>query len=129
MTKEDYGGSYSMFFLMKIGNCDCLVVFSVGGIEIFEVKMGKEWDSFSWLCSCVNVAMLVIIGNKVFILVGYNCGCVMLEISSKGVEVVWESKVMCNYMLGCVHFEGYLYGFDDLILKCLDFDGEVKWFQ
>ncbi|MDP6928200.1 MAG: PQQ-like beta-propeller repeat protein [Planctomycetota bacterium] len=128
-TKEDYGGSYSTPSLMKIGNRDCLVVFSAGGIEILEVKTGKERDSFSWPRSRVNAATPVTIGNKVFISAGYNRGCAMLEISSKGVEVAWESKAMRNHMSGCVHFEGHLYGFDDSTLKCLDLDGEVKWFQ
>ena len=43
-------------------------------------------------------------------------------------EHVYTSKVMKNHFNGCVLLDGYLYGFDNTILKCLRLeDGQEMW--
>ena len=51
----------------------------------------------------------------------------MVELRKEDVSVVWESKVIRNYMSGCVLHEGHLYGFDETIFKCVDLQGDEQW--
>lgn len=80
-----------------------------------------------------NVASPVITGDgKVFISSGYNKGCALLQVSTSDgistVKEVWKNRVMRNSFSSSVHHEGYLYGFDMRILKCVDAaTGEQMW--
>ena len=43
-------------------------------------------------------------------------------------EMVYSNKEMRNHYNSCLLLDGYIYGFDNSILKCLDLEtGEVKW--
>ena len=45
-----------------------------------------------------------------------------------GIEEVWKSRVMKNHFNSSVLYGGYLYGFDNAILKCVAADtGEEQW--
>jgi outer membrane protein assembly factor BamB len=53
----------------------------------------------------------------------------VLEISPEGaVKVVWANNKMKNKFSSSVFFEGYVYGFDEAILACVNAEtGELKW--
>ena len=91
-------------------------------------KTGKQVATSAWKTKYnVNAATPVIIGNKIFISSGYQKGCSLLEFTGRKLKTVWTSKEMRNHMSGCVYFDGYLYGFDNSNLKCLDLEGVSKW--
>ena len=79
-----------------------------------------------------NVATPVFSNNKVFFTSAYGAGAGLLDLSAKGGEVVasevYHTTDMKNHHGGVVLVDGYLYGFNDLILTCLEFTtGKVLW--
>jgi outer membrane protein assembly factor BamB len=79
-----------------------------------------------------NIATPIFSANKVFFTSGYGAGGGLLDLSAKGGEVaateVYHTTNMRNHHGGVVLVDGYLYGFSDLILTCLEFStGNVMW--
>ncbi len=79
-----------------------------------------------------NIATPVFSNDKVFFSSGYGAGGGLLELTAKDGEVsareVYHTPNMRNHHGGMVLVEGYLYGFSDLILTCLEFaTGNVMW--
>jgi len=79
-----------------------------------------------------NIATPVFFNEKVFFTSGYGAGGGLLALSAKDGEVVahelYHTLNMKNHHGGVVVVDGYLYGFNDLILTCLDVaTGNVVW--
>ena len=79
-----------------------------------------------------NIATPVFANNKVFFTSGYGAGGGLLDLSAKDGEVaaseVYHTNNMRNHHGGVVLVDGYLYGFSDLILTCLEFaTGKLMW--
>jgi outer membrane protein assembly factor BamB len=116
----------------KLGGSEVALIFSAKELVGVSAKSGRPRWSFPWLTRYdVNAADPVLVGkNRVFISSGYNAGCVMLEVGRRGVRPVWRNKGMRNHMASTIHHEGFLYGFDDRNLACLDArTGETRWSQ
>lgn len=126
---KDYGYSYSTptRFLWK--DTELLAVFNGSGLAVLELETGTERALFEWTSGYnVNCATPIVIEDRIFISTGYDDkGCAMLRLTDEGLEPLWQSKAMRNKMNGCVMFDGYLYGFDDKVLKCIDLEGELQW--
>ena len=96
-------------------------------------KDGKEYWRQGWKTEQdANVATPVISGNRLFISTGYSTGCALFELSAKegrpAAEKVWANKEMKNYFSTSVLVDGYLYGFNNFRLTCLDFrTGRTRW--
>jgi outer membrane protein assembly factor BamB len=112
-------------------------VFFTGSAAVsVSPKDGKMFWRFPWETSYdVNAATPIFIpSDKVFISSGYGVGAAVLRIQgtngSLNVEPVWKSRVMKNHWASSIHHQGYIYGFDDAILACIDANtGEQKWQQ
>ena len=106
-----------------------IAVFSAQGGAGRRLSDGKEVWSFPWKTSYdVNAATPIVDGSKVFISSGYGTGCALYDVGTNSAQEVWKNKNMRNHVNSCVLWKGYLYGFDEGLLKCLDFNtGEVKW--
>jgi aerobic-type carbon monoxide dehydrogenase small subunit (CoxS/CutS family)/outer membrane protein assembly factor BamB len=79
-----------------------------------------------------NIATPVFLNDKVFFSSGYGAGGGLLALSVKDGAVsaseVYHTTNMKNHHGGMVVVDGYLYGFNDLILTCLEFaTGNVMW--
>ena len=79
-----------------------------------------------------NIATPVFFNNKVFFTSAYGAGGGLLDLSAKDGEVVanevYHTSNLRNHHGGVVLVDGYLYGFSDLILTCLEFaTGNVMW--
>ena len=79
-----------------------------------------------------NIATPIFFNDKVFFTSGYGAGGGLLDLSAKGGEVVanevYHTTNMRNHHGGVVLVDGYLYGFSDLILTCLEFaTGNLMW--
>ncbi len=96
-------------------------------------KDGKEYWRQEWKTELdANVATPVISGNRLFISTGYSTGCALFELSvpdgKPAAKKVWANKEMKNYFSTSVLVDGYLYGFNNTKLTCLDFrTGKPKW--
>jgi hypothetical protein len=93
------------------------------------MKDGSELWRSPWKTDyAVNAATPIIEGDQIFISSGYGYGCALLKITAKGVTEVWRNKNMRNHVNSCVLVDGFLYGYDENELKCLDWKtGGVKW--
>ena len=79
-----------------------------------------------------NVATPVYSDNRVFFASAYGTGGGLLQLAAKDGEVsateTYFTKDMKNHHGGMVLVDGYLYGFSDLILTCLEYaTGKVMW--
>lgn len=130
VTEKNYGDAYCTPVEYDHHGEACFAVFNQTGLVILDRKTGAEKMVQDWENRAnVNAAAPIVIGQKVFISSGYNRGCAMLDLSGEAPNVVWENKEMRNHMAQSILHEGYLYGFDEAVFKCLDLDGNVKWQQ
>jgi outer membrane protein assembly factor BamB len=107
-----------------------LAVFNASGVVFHHLADGKELWRYPWKTAHdVNAAMPVIQGDRVFISSGYNTGAAMLQ-SSKDNALLWKTGDMKNHFNSSVLWNGYLYGFDESELVCLDWNtGRKMWNQ
>jgi len=106
-----------------------LAIFGMNSVLAISPEDGKKLWQFEWKTKHdVNAADPIVAGNKVFISSGYGRGCALLEINGNTVNKIWESKAVRAQMNCLVLRDGYLYGFDDKILKCIKMqDGSEQW--
>jgi outer membrane protein assembly factor BamB len=106
-----------------------LAIFAKDSITAVAPENGKVlWSSLWKTQHDVNAADPIIVDGKVFITSGYGRGCSLVDFSGSTPKTVWENKNMRSHMSGPVLIGGYLYGFDDASLVCLEWKtGEQKW--
>ncbi len=70
----------------------------------------------------------IVSGDEVFASCAYGRGCVKIRVSGEQVTPVFDNTVMRNLQSSSVLWQGYLYGFDETRLKCIDFgDSTEQW--
>ena len=70
----------------------------------------------------------IVHGNEIFASCAYSRGCVKIRVADGRPTKVFDSLVMRNLQSCSVLWQGFLYGFDEANLKCIDFqDGSEKW--
>jgi outer membrane protein assembly factor BamB len=79
-----------------------------------------------------NIATPLVHDNKVFYTSDYDTGCALLDLKAQNGTVVaneiYFSREMMNHHGGVVLVDGYLYGFNNSILSCIDFaSGKTVW--
>jgi outer membrane protein assembly factor BamB len=79
-----------------------------------------------------NVATPVFHDNKVFYTSAYGTGCGLVGLRPQNGEIkadeIYFSRDMQNHHGGVVLLKGYLYGFSNAILTCMEFaTGKVAW--
>jgi outer membrane protein assembly factor BamB len=106
-----------------------LALFTKDSLAAVASDDGKVLWSYPWQTQHdVNAADPVISGSQAFISSGYGRGCALIDFSAAEPQKIWENKNMRSHMSGPVLIAGYLYGFDDNRLTCLDWKtGEQKW--
>ncbi len=127
---EEYRPGYSSPMAADFEGTRCLVCFDGYGLVILDMKTGKEYSKFRWETkSWVNAANPIVMGNKLFLSSGYTTGCALFEIQlGKEPVVLWRNKEMCNQFSTPVLDGGFVYGFSEDILVCLDVNtGKVAW--
>jgi outer membrane protein assembly factor BamB len=125
----DDSAGYASLVAFDNGGQRCLAQFSEKNIIGRRMKDGTELWRFPWKTSYgVNAATPIIEGDEMFLSSGYGYGCAVLKISASGAREIWRNKSMRNHVNSCVLVGGYLFGYDENELKCLDWkNGEVKW--
>lgn len=129
---ENYASAYSSPIAADLEGTRCLASFPEYGLVISDMKTGKELAKHRWETRYgVNAATPLHVGNKFFISSGYGKGCALLEVQlGKEPVVLWQSKKMRNHFNTSVIHQGFIYGFDEDTLRCLEFDtGKVRWAQ
>jgi len=135
-TAHSDRSGYSSPLAVTIDGVRQVVTFGGSTLASVAAKDGKELWSLPWETSYdVNAAMPVFIPpDKIFVSSGYDKGGAVYRVKQEGeafkTEEVWKSNVLKNHFNSSVHYGGFLYGFDDATLKCVDAGtGEEKWRQ
>jgi outer membrane protein assembly factor BamB len=127
-SKKSYGDAYSTPIDFALRGKPALAVFAGAGLVVLSPQDGSELAFTPWQTKYdVNAMTPVVLDQRVFISSGYDKGCALIDLSGKDPKVAWENKNMRNQMSGCVPWKGYLFGFDDKVLKCLDLEGKERW--
>jgi outer membrane protein assembly factor BamB len=79
-----------------------------------------------------NIATPVFHDNKVFYTSAYGTGCALLGLTAQNgavkAEEIYFSRDMENHHGGVILYNGYLYGYSNAILTCMEFTtGRVAW--
>jgi len=79
-----------------------------------------------------NITTPVVYDNKVFYTSAYGTGCALLGLKAQSGEVkaeeIYFNREMMNHHGGVVLVNGYLYGFNNAILSCIEFaTGKTVW--
>lgn len=132
----DQKTGYSSPLAVTINGTRQVLFFTGTALVSVAPDSGKALWSLPWKTSYnINAAMPIFMApDRIFISSGYDTGAALLQVSGKGdawkVEEVWRSRVMKNHFNSSVLLDGFLYGFDDGTLKCIDgATGEEKWKQ
>ena len=127
---------YSAPLAVEIGGVRQVLSFAGSSLVSVTPADGKILWSVPWKTPYnVNAAMPVFIPpDKVFISSSYDTGAAVYQITKGGngftTKELWKSRVMKNHFNSSVFYKGYLYGFDDRNLKCIDAEtGMEKWKQ
>jgi hypothetical protein len=108
---------------------DYILMFGAKALYSVKPESGKKIWQFKWQTKhgC-NAADPIIRGDKIFISSGYGQGCALIKMAGDDVNELWRNKKMRNHMDTCVLIDGYLYGFDEKTLKCINFEtSEEVW--
>jgi outer membrane protein assembly factor BamB len=131
----DGTASYASPRIETIGGTPMLLVLDADSLKGFDPSTGKLlWSFGPWTNQPkVNASQPVVQGDKIFLSSGYTIGSVLLQVSQQEgdwtVKEVWrnnnEFKLKFN---DAVYRDGYLYGLDEGILACYEFEtGKRQW--
>jgi outer membrane protein assembly factor BamB len=100
------------------------------GVRASDGKLMWKYDRVG--NGTANIATPVVQNNKAFFTSDYGTGAALLELTAQGGEVrareVYFTRDMQNHHGGVVLVDGYVYGFSNAILTCLEFTtGKVMW--
>ncbi len=127
----DGKAGYASAVPYKKDNKTHLAMFGADAIAGLNAQTGNVIWQYKWKTSYgVNAADPIVHHTKVFISSGYGKGCALLDITDSKPNLLWENKNMRNHFNSSVLYEGYIYGFDEKTLTCLDFKtGQKVWTQ
>lgn len=130
----DDGAGYSSPLAATIGGQRQILAFMARHLVSLDPARGRVLWEFPWKTSYdVNAATPIFIPpDKVFISSGYDVGATVLQLYRDNDELkideIWHSRVMRNHFNSSVLYRGYLYGFDNSTLKCINAaNGEMMW--
>ncbi|MFQ5730523.1 MAG: PQQ-binding-like beta-propeller repeat protein [Planctomycetaceae bacterium] len=126
--------SYCSPVIRRIHGVNQLLIFHGEGLVAYDPKTGKElWNKGGWINQPkVNAAIPIVKGNRILISSGYQLGSALLKVSVNegrwSVEDVWRNKRFRLKFNDGIYKDGYVYGLDEGILSCVDFEtGGLKW--
>jgi len=103
-----------------------------GGVGVRASDGKLMWKYHRGANDTANIATPIFHDNKVFYASSYGTGGALLELTAQSGEVktreVYFTREMQNHHGGVVLVNGYLYGFNNSILTCLEFaTGKMMW--
>ena len=132
-AQNDAAG-YASPILATIAGVRQIVVFSATRLMGLKPEDGSFLWDHPWRTQAdINASQPLLIGdNRVFLSSGYGVGAAVLELSREGgafkVREVWRNTKIKNRFNSSVLKDGYIYGFDESIMACVDAaTGELKW--
>jgi outer membrane protein assembly factor BamB len=132
-TELSDGAGYSSCVAADIQGVHTIVGFTARagvGVRASDGKLMWRYERVS--NRTANITTPVVFDNKVFYTSAYDTGCALLSLKAEGGEVkaeqIYFNREMMNHHGGVVLINGYLYGFNNSILSCVEFaTGKTVW--
>lgn len=108
----------------------CLACFAGPGLRINRLLDGELLQRFDWKGSAggINSMTPIVTEGRVFISCAYSKGAALVKLGEgEESELIWASRRFRNKVGDCVLEEGFIYGFDEGMLKCIDLEGKQQW--
>ena len=124
-ASQDDAPSYASPIAITVSDVRQIVFFPVSGLVGVAARDGRFLWRHSWQTGPdVNAATPIFLPpDRLFISSGYGKGATVIQLISQNgqfsVKRVWFNRSMKNHFASSIHHEGYLYGFDNAILKCI----------
>lgn len=124
---------YSSSIAADVGGVRTILNFTSRAAVGVRANDGKlMWSIANPANRTANCTTPVFSNNKVFFTSAYNTGASLIDLTASGGEVkaqeAYFSKDMMNHHGGVVLVNGYLYGFSNAILTCMEFaTGKKMW--
>jgi outer membrane protein assembly factor BamB len=126
---------YASPILMTLGGERHVVVCGRPYVYGLRVEDGAERWKFLWhiIDNERPITQPAVLGtNRLFLSAAYLTGCTAFEINRTNSEyetrALWRTRGLKTKFASVVVWQGYIYGFDEDILVCLDAQtGERKW--
>jgi len=109
------------------------MIVSKSRVAGLSIDAGAILWEFPWTFQHARAAQpIVTADNTFFISAGYGYGGALVEVIKKGdsfeTRTIWANVRMKNKFGSSVLYQGFIYGFDEAILACIDAStGELKW--
>ena len=124
---------YASPIVADVGGVRTIMTFTADAGVGVRASDGKlMWRNSSASNGTANIATPVYSDGKVFFTSSYGTGGALLGLRASGNEVraqeVYFTRDMKNHHGGVVLVDGYIYGYNDSILTCLEFaSGKMVW--
>jgi len=133
-SSQNDAAGYASPVLATIAGVRQIVVFSATRLMGLKPEDGSFLWDYPWRTQAdINASQPLLIGdNRVFLSSGYGVGAAVIELSREGsvfkVREVWRNTKIKNRFNSSVLKDGYIYGFDESIMACVDAaTGDLKW--
>ena len=111
-----------------------VIFFPAKGVVSVAPHDGRVYWEYPWETDYgINAATPIFIRpDKIFISSGYDRGAAVLQMlvaeNEVSVREVWKNRLLKNHFSTSIYHEGYVYGFDNAFLKCIDANtGTEEW--
>jgi outer membrane protein assembly factor BamB len=127
------GAGYASPIVADVGGVRTIMTFTADAGVGVRASDGKlMWRNSTAANGTANIATPVYSDGKVFFTSSYGAGAALLGLRASGNEVraqeIYSTRDMKNHHGGVVLVNGYIYGFNDSILTCLEFaSGKMVW--
>jgi outer membrane protein assembly factor BamB len=127
------GAGYASPIVADVGGVRTIMNFTAeAGVGVRASDGKLMWRNSTAANGTANIATPVYSDGRVFFTSSYGAGAALLALRSAGNEVraqeVYATRDMKNHHGGVVLVNGYIYGFNDSILTCLEFaSGKMMW--
>jgi outer membrane protein assembly factor BamB len=124
---------YSSAIVADVGGVRGYINFTASAAVGVRANDGKlMWRYTNVANRVANITTPVFADNKVFFSSAYDTGAALLNLTAQNGEVkaqeAYFTREMMNHHGGLVLVNGYLYGFSNSVLTCLEFNtGKVMW--
>ena len=124
---------YSSPIVADVGGVRTYMTLTSGGGVGVRASDGKlMWHYERAANNVANITTPIFFDNKVFYTSAYDTGAGLVGLSAQNGEVkakeIYFTREMKNHHGGVILYNGYLYGFSDSILTCLEFaTGKQMW--
>lgn len=117
-------GAYSSPVAATLGGVRQVVALTGDSVLGIGVPDGKKLWEYPWKTQySVNAASPLVVGEYVFVSSDYGKGCAVLRVSGDGAKPVYfkpGGKGMKTWHSTAVHRDGFVYGFDSQVLRCMN---------